>query len=219
MFKFFQNLKNLKEGITLIELVFVISAIVLFSMIIVSDFPKVQRQFALSRVSYKLAQDLRRVQNLGLSGVPTYDSNKDTIAVKGYGVYFNTSTQPTQYVIYADVADADGVYDQKYSGGPTYPFCNTINQKLNGTLTSDCVIEIIDISKENSSLTIKSINAPSNTFTSNISTNFSPPSPTTSIESDAKNTYSEAGIVLGFAHDNSLTRTVWINNSGLIRVQ
>ena len=204
MIKFFKKLKNPEAGATLIELVVAISIIVLFSLILISDFPKILRQAALSRATYKLAQDLRRVQDLGLSGVQvTYGSSAQLLPVHGYGIYFNSSTYPSQYIIYADV---DG--NNKY-GGTTD--CSSLP---NTTPTVDCAIETIDITKENSDLYIEGIDGVSGNYTS---INFTPPTPTISID-NIIGTGSEIGIVLGLKSDSS-TRTVKINKSGLIQVQ
>jgi len=195
-------------GITLVEIAVVIFIVALFSTIMISDFPKIQRQFALSRVTYKLSQDLRRTQDLGLSGVRVNDSDENPITVKGYGIYVNLNQSTKQYIIYADVATI-GVADQKYNGNFSTSLCSSQTSP-----TSDCVIEeIIDISKENPSLYIKSIkiNNVSFTFTS---INFTPPGPIINI--DNLSSGNSVGIELS---NGSATRTVWVNTSGLIEVQ
>jgi type II secretory pathway pseudopilin PulG len=96
--------KNINSaGITLVEIIVVIFIIALFSAIVIADFPTIQKHFALSRASYQLAQDLRKIQDLGLSGVQTKDMIGNTISVQGYGIYINTSQSREQYVMYADV--------------------------------------------------------------------------------------------------------------------
>jgi len=214
-------------GITLIEIIVVIFLIAVFSVIIISDYPKIQRYFAVSRTAYKLAQDLRKTEDLGLSGVPLNDKNGASIMIKGYGTYVNVSSQPAeQYIIYADVAGApiNGVRtsDQKYSGDLSYPLCSQVDQsQLPGNqLTWDCVMELIDISDVknggNPDLYIKSIsNIGSNT---NTSINFSPPNPNINIDNLSPG-QSSIGIVLGLSSDPSSARTVWVNTSGLINVQ
>ncbi len=219
VYKLFSNLKNKDKGVTLVELVVVIFLIAIFSTILIADFPRIQRQFALSRVSYKLAQDLRRTQDLGLSGVKTLDKNKNQIAVKGYGIYIDTATQPIKkYIIYADI-DVDNTKKdtQKYSGDSNFPLCNA-----EVDIKSDCVIDVIDVSKENSNLYIKKVKNLTTSAT-NVSINFTPPNPTINIDGlDTINNQppdnSRVGIVLGLTSDGS-ERTVWINTSGLINVQ
>jgi Tfp pilus assembly protein FimT len=207
------QIKNFSRGVTLVERVVVIFLVAIFSAILISDFPRIQRQFALSRVSYKLAQDLRRTQDLGLSGIKTLDKNKIQIAVKGYGIYIDFTSSVKKYAIYADIYDGDASHNQKYSGSSSYVYCDA------EIPTTDCVIDVIDVSNENSSLYIKRIDNLGVSAT-NVSINFTPPSPTTTINIDnIVSGNSKVGIVLGLTSDNSSERTIWINTSGLINVQ
>ena len=196
--------KNSHKGVTLVEIIVVIFVITLFSAILISDFPKVQRQFALSRVTYKLAQDLRKTEDLGLSGVPLTDRNKQPMKTKGYGIYIDLQ-YPKQYIIYADVADINGINDFEYTGSAQDPlYCSQVD----GTLLSDCAIEVINIAAENPSLEII------NNGYASVSINFNPPNPTTTITAPGFSG-STIGIILS---NGSLTRTVQVNTSGLINV-
>jgi len=223
--KSFPNMKSLKGGITLIEIVVVIFIIALFSTILIVNFPEIQRRMALSRSTYKLAQDLRRTMDLALSGVPLKDNGGTgtEIMVKGYGIYVNLGDSTKQYVIYADVAgapDPDNNYirtsDQMY-GGDGHTFCSEIDQvgDINSGY-SDCIVETIHLTEESLSIYIKRINNidyPLNGFTS---INFSPPNPVINITNHSNNT--EIGIVLGIIGVTT-ERTVSINTSGAINVQ
>ena len=221
------KIKNSSRGITLVETIVVIFMIALFSVIVISDFPRIQRYFALSRASYSLAQDLRRTEDLGLSGVTLYDVSDppQPIGLKGYGFYVNTLL-PEQYVIYADVPNSSNPNpddDLRYSGGEPYLLCSQVNQEANGPQLSDCVIELINITKNGPNLIIsgfKDINGNAISV-AGISINFTPPNPNINIEDDNGNTYSatNVGIVLGLSNDPSLTRTIWVSTSGLINVQ
>jgi type II secretory pathway pseudopilin PulG len=202
-------IKNLstERGITLVEIIVVILIIALFSMILISDFPKIQRQSALSRVTYKLAQDLRKAQDLGLSGVLIKDSQNNPIMAVGYGVYINLDQSTTKYIIYADVK-TDSIANA-YSGNFSTPlFCSST-----ASPASDCVIEIIDVSKEDSSLSIKPF---TNIDGNSTSINFSPPDPTITI-ANLVSSSSQIAITLG--NTDGATRKVWVNTSGLINVQ
>lgn len=95
----------MNRGFTLIELLVVIGIITLMAALILPNFRLGDKSLALARSSSKLAQDLRRTQNLAIS------SQKFSGAVPaGYGVYF-TLGQPTQYILFADL---DG--NKTYSG-------------------------------------------------------------------------------------------------------
>jgi len=210
-------ISNLR-GVTLIEIVVAIFIIVLFSTIIISDFPKMQRQSALSRVAYKIAQDLRRAEDLGLSGVLTKDINGALIAAKGYGIYIYISPVPsiyaTKYLIYADISDGmDGMANRKYDGTFDTDYC--VDQV---SPAEDCVIEIIDLIQQNPSLYIKQINNISNNNGYYTSINFSPPGPTTSI-ANLITGQTAVEIVFGLITDSSAIRKVLVNTSGLINVQ
>jgi len=78
-----------EKGITLVEILVVIFIIAALLTILVSDFPKIQRQFALSRATYKFAQDLRKAQDMALSGEEIKKPDGTIISVKGYGIYID----------------------------------------------------------------------------------------------------------------------------------
>jgi Tfp pilus assembly protein FimT len=201
---FLKKYRERENGITLVEIVVVLFIVTLFSLIVINDFPKIQRQFALSRTSYKLAQDLRKTQDLGLSGVRINDVLGDPIAVKGYGIFIDLGQSATQYIIYADVNG-----NQKYEGVNNY-----CSQEVDGA--ADCIVEMIDISKENPNVYIKTLD---NISGSTTSINFSPPNPIISIDNFIPDSESKVGIVFGLSTDSSATRTIWVNTSGLISVQ
>lgn len=221
--------QNSSAGITLIEIVVVIFIITIFSLILFADFPKIQRQYALSSSTYKLAQNFRKVQDLGLSGVQLKDINGDEIAVKGYGIYVKPSEN--LYIIYADIAgapDQDGVRtsDRKYSGDTNYHLCSDVNQggdPLPNLLTTDCVIEKVYIKLQNTSLYIKRIYniADASEISNPLSINFTPPNPTVDIIDDLDIHYynTAIGIVFGLTTDNLAERTVKANTSGLIDIK
>ena len=204
----FPNFKFYEKGVTLIEIIVVIFLVALFSAIVISDFPKIQRQYALSRVTYKLAQDFRKTQDMGLSGVRIKDASGDLISVKGYGIYFNLAQSATKYLIYADVNPGN----QKFDGDFSTPLCSAQTSP-----TADCLIEeVIDISQQNPKLYIKRVNNIVNPFTGFTSINFNPPGPATTIDNIYSSNY-PIGIFLGLTSDNS-SRTVWVNTAGLINV-
>lgn len=224
VFKFISNIKNRKvcRGITLIEIIVVIFIVGIFSLILITNFPEILRQIALSKVTYKLSQDLRRTEDLGLSGVVTKDALGTAISAKGYGVYIefrNSPIKSTKYIIYADVPDDSGNSDQKYSGGLLYPLCERVMQDLPGSLKSDCVLEVIDVSRENSSLSILGVvnNSSDEAIEDGISINFSPPNPDIKIKTDSP-TAPIPGIKIYLSNGHA-ERTVSVNTSGLIEVK
>jgi len=203
------SFKLQEQGTTLVEIVVVIFIIAIFSSILVSNLPQILRQFALSESVYKLSQDFRKVQDLGLSGVLITQSEggePDQIQAKGYGIYFDL-TEDTQYIIYADRGDSpDSQYDQ------TPQMCQEdVNPQ------ADCILEVVDVTEENSDLYIKEIKNISSRF-NNVSINFAPPNPSIVINNLSINK-KQVGIILGLRSDSSLSRAVWVNVSGLIRIE
>jgi len=181
----------------------------LFSAILIANFPKILREFALSRAAYKLAQDIRKTQDLGLSGVQMTDGEGQPILAKGYGIYVDLSISPAEdYLIYADRGEP---HDFKYDGG-SLQFCSD-----NATAATDCILEDIDVSQSNPDLFIKDIRNLKESF-SFVSINFSPPNPVINID-NLQQGFSEIGVVLGLKSDDSFERTIWVNTSGLIRVK
>lgn len=123
------KIKNSFRGITLIEVIVAVFIITIFFAILISDFPKIKRQFALSRAVHKFSQDIKMIQNKALSGVGIEGKN-----VKGYGIYINLANNK-QYIIYADTYEPN---DYEYTEGE--------------------IIDIVDISKENPGVIITGIN-------------------------------------------------------------
>jgi len=189
------NFKFQEKGTTLIEIIAVITIITLFSMILIADFPKIIRQYAVSRSSYKLSQDIRRVEDLGLSGVQIEGQNSP---VGGYGLYIDLDDNEEQYIIYAD--NCSDTPDFEYIFG------------------CDSIIETIGISEQQAGIYIKRINGNISGLVNSASINFTPPNPKVTITaSDIQN--NSIDIVIGSSFDDSLERTVFVNNSGLIEVK
>lgn len=193
---------NFKKGITLIEILVVVFIIALLSTILVADFPKIRRQFALTRAVYRMSQDLRKAQDMGLSG-----QQISGFTAKGYGVYINKATLGNKkYIIYIDRGDTP---DQKYS------LSNFVNCTDQVDTQLDCVIETIDISKVEPGIVIDNL---VNTQDQSVDINFKPPNPTITITGIQDNT---ARIQIIFAIESELAkkRTVFVNTSGLIEIK
>ncbi len=221
VFKFISNLKNSEKGTTLIEIAVVLFIIALFFTIMIIGLPEIERRFALSRSTYRLAQDLRKARDLSISGVKVKDSAGNEIIPKGDGVYINITNLldgTKEYVIYADVSGDEHMYTDNGS----YEYCKDKNP-----IDSDCVIDIINISKENPSLYIKRINTVAidpndgheiNSTTDVASINFLPPNPNVKMVDTVGGDFISVEIVLGI-DGSSNERTVSINKAGLINIQ
>ncbi|OGZ77706.1 MAG: hypothetical protein A3G45_01380 [Candidatus Staskawiczbacteria bacterium RIFCSPLOWO2_12_FULL_37_15] len=188
-----------EKGITLVEILVVIFIIAALLTILVSDFPKIQRQFALSRATYKFAQDLRKAQDMALSGEEIKKPDGTIISVKGYGIYIDNrgnNGNNKEYKIYADLDD-----NARYTSE-----------------AEDYTVNTIDLNKDAPGVYIKDLYMIDNNY---VSINFNPPNPAISI-SNLSAEADRAGIIFGLESDpeNSInTRTVYIWKSGLIEAR
>ncbi len=92
------------KGFTLIELVVVAGIVILMASLILANYQGSQRQQALRRSIHRLAQDLRRAQEMAASS-QDFEANA---LPGGYGIYL-TSAEPKHYLLFANTLD-----NQKY---------------------------------------------------------------------------------------------------------
>ncbi len=99
------------KGFTLVEILVVAAIIVVVSAILIINFRKGGEIGQLQRSAQKIAQDIRKVQNMALSSVKFGTS----VPVEGYGIRFRTQDL-TLYLLFADTQSGD---DCTYSGSGT----------------------------------------------------------------------------------------------------
>jgi len=106
MFKFL----NKNRGFTIVEFLIVISIVGILSVIAFPNYRSTQQRLALQRSASKLAQDIRRSQEMSMSMKELSTGNLP----KGYGTYINKNDSDCPdddcYHIYADI-DGDERYD------------------------------------------------------------------------------------------------------------
>ena len=96
----------MKKAFTLVELLVVIGIIILLTALALPDYRTGERQFALQRSASKLAQDLRRAQEMAMSAKEPPTASE---TFKGaYGIKFQTNS--SDYILFADL-DNDQIYD------------------------------------------------------------------------------------------------------------
>ena len=89
---------KMSKGFTIIEFLIVISIIGIFSVITIPNYRSAQQQLALQRSASKLAQDIRRAQEMAMS---TEELSTGDLP-EGYGVYIDKG-ESDRYYIYADI--------------------------------------------------------------------------------------------------------------------
>jgi len=195
----------LQRGVSLVEIIVSVFLIVIFSMILIADFPKIQRQFALSKASYKFVSDVSRARDMGFSGVNKTSAGNTISSVNSYGVNLNIVSDNKKYTIYANRNP-----DFKYDGD-----LQSCDDSISAN-TKDCVIDSFNLSNFSSSLNFLSVN--NNQISLDI--NFAPPNPDVKIYiGGTLMSHGSVNIVLELNADNNPFRTIMVNTSGLINLQ
>ncbi|HDZ54783.1 MAG TPA: prepilin-type N-terminal cleavage/methylation domain-containing protein [Candidatus Nealsonbacteria bacterium] len=88
------------RGFTLIELLVVISIIVILTGIVLVSYRAGEQQLALQRAANKLAQDIRRVQEMAMSAKESQKIFPPGVPLGGYGIHLTRGEN--QYIIYSD---------------------------------------------------------------------------------------------------------------------
>ncbi len=182
-----------KKGFTLIELLVVIAIMTVLPLVVVSDFPRIRLQFALSRAANTFAQNLRNTEDRSLSSTDFLDEFGAERAISSYGVYVDVNNLGNKkYVIYADAYPGNSYYDQL-----------------------DYVIQTIDFSNDEPGIVIKEV---VNTTNNMASITFIPPNPDVVIH-ELQDSNTSVNIVFAMEDDLTATKTVTINTAGLVEVQ
>lgn len=96
-------------GFTLTEILVVIFIISLLSGITFANYRQGGKQMALQRSAYKLAQDIRRAQEMAIGSVECPTSTCVGQIPPSYGIYLPKNAD--YYVLYADVSGSNNRYD------------------------------------------------------------------------------------------------------------
>ena len=91
----------MNKAFTLVETLVVIVIIVILSLIILPNYNSMRQQLAFQRSAFKLAQDIRTVQEMAMSAKEFEGETPEG----GYGIHFSSVTS---YIIFAD--DGNGKY-------------------------------------------------------------------------------------------------------------
>lgn len=185
-------MKKFKQGVTLVEIMVVVTIIAILTGVVISDFPKIKLRLNLSRIAHMIAQDIKTAQSLSGSGREV-EVDGSAVSLRGYGIFIDTNVLGgnKRYVIYGDVNG-----DYKYSPGTDY------------------VEKEVDLSSQDLGIMISEIrNAPGK-----ISINFSPPNFNTTI-SNLLSGKNSIDIVVSIEKDPSVYRIISVNKAGLIEIK
>ena len=185
------------RAFTLIELMVTVSLISLLSVLTLANFRQGNKQFALTRSAYQLAQGIRRAEEMAISSQEFKGAFQG-----GFGIHLTltpTNQDRGQYTLFVD-CDNDNQFDEvsltcsDCTGGSCTP--NSFSEKVE-TIFLEKGIYISELSPSAESLVIK----------------FYPPDPVVTINPDA----SLASVSLTFGQ--SQKKEVKINKAGLIEIK
>lgn len=178
---------------TLVELLVSMFIIVLIAGVVFANYRQSGQQFALQRSANKLAQDIRRAQQMAMGAKECQECGGGV--PPGYGVVLDKDWDTKKYRLYADT--------------------NGNNEFFN---PNDPIVEPPYIELE-SGVIIKEISLPPNTYSS-VSINFRPPDPIMNIKYNVgPGGQSKTIITLALETDPNKTKNVEVNNAGLIEVK
>lgn len=103
-------LRKANMGFTIIELIVVMFIITLLSTLVLANYRQGQWTYSLSRATQQMASDLRKAQNMAMSGVDIEGQ------YCGYGIEIYVNPRPYSYRFYADVVDDCSDSNHKYDG-------------------------------------------------------------------------------------------------------
>jgi len=183
----------MKKGFTLIELLTVLAIITILTSVSLFSYRSAQKEYLLENSARKLAQDIRRAEEMAISTRQIINPNNPTekfVPKGGYGIYIKLS--PTQIILFADCND-----NQSYQSGNV---CGTSPNKFSEKIEEIALESNVMISDISPSSPLNIV--------------FKPPNPTVYVNGNQ----TSASITLSTPGFNQ-TKTIRINPTGLIYVE
>jgi len=195
-----------QKAFTLLEITVVVAIIGLLSVIVLANYRGGEKQSALLRSTHRLAQDLRRAEEMAISSRKTpgeCEQVEEGVFPKGgYGIHFEKDSD--SYILFAD-CDGEGDYDDSGSAFYCKEGENGAEPGLGNSLNE--IIEEIALEEG-----IKISNLFPISLENTLDITFTPPDPEVKITEEGN----EAEITLCLKDNPAITRTITVNKAGLI---
>lgn len=183
-----KNYLGQQAGFTLTELLVVMFIISLLSSIVLANHRSGQKRYALSQATQQLVSNLRKAQNMAMSGVDIGEVvGEPGKYYCGYGIETNYTARPTSYRFFLDKS----------------PNCQTSNNQYD---SNDKLLETVNL-PDKIKIKLTTPSPPLDVF-------FKPPDPTTYIKNNSG--VGISGTVTLELEGTSLTKIVTITTAGLI---
>lgn len=188
-----RNSRNKTSGFTLIEVLVAVAVALILGVTALIGYNSAQKKLALERSAFRLAQEIRRAQEMAMA---EEEYEAEGVPVGGYGIYLRKRPSPQDsYVLFRDLPD---IY---------LPFDNPNQHYDPGSET----VKVISCEE---GVVIKDLGA------NHVNIIFKPPYPHVYIaDNDGIDLGDETAIVLSLEEDSSVTKTIYVNKAGLIDVQ
>ncbi len=185
-----KQFRKKNKGFTLIELLVVIFIIGILSAITFPYYQSARGQLALQRAASKLAQDIRRVQEMAMSA----QEINGEIPLRGYGIYLKKvppNQDHTSYILFAN--KEDGAEDYFY-------YNQGEDEEIEPSIDLETGVKIKDIDFPHLNIV------------------FIPPDPRVFIGKEDEEIDS-ASIIICLKNDETKSKTVTVNKAGLITIE
>ena len=189
------------KGFTLLELIVVIGIVATLSSIVLGGYRSGEDKFALQRSANKLSQDLRRAENMAMTGKSAPITFGEIFPSGGYGFYFDTATTTGGAGHYTFFCDCNDNAEYESSGSAISCASSTV---------ATAFPELMETLSLETGVTISNVSP-----TTALSITFYPPDPIIKITGADSASYDEAVITLDLFGE---TKTITINTVGLIDI-
>lgn len=191
-------MKNLSyfKAFTLVELLVVAGIISIMALLMYANYRAGQQRFALQRSANKLAQDIRRAQQMAMA---LQELPSGEVPEMGYGIKITPQLTPREYLFYGNRDD-----DVEYSPA------------------NDEVVDILELEKEvEFDQKIIATSGGTSYEKTKVHIVFVPPDPTIWITLPGPPTtvYDEVWITLLLEQEPNVAATIFVNKAGLITVE